>query len=133
MAQELDTKDTGNVVRSNGETQPAALTFTPAVDIFEKGETTVIIADMPGVASDGVDVTLERQVLTLRGTVTPRAPDGYRRISSEYREGDYLRVFTLSDEIDQAKINAEFKNGVLRLELPRAAAAQPKKISVNAA
>ena len=133
MAQELKPQAAGTVVRSNGETEPATLTFTPAVDIFEKGDTTVIIADMPGVASDGVDVTLERQVLTLRGTVKPHAPEGYRRLSSEYREGDYLRVFTLSDEIDQAKINAEFKNGVLRLELQHAAEAKPKKISVKTA
>ena len=133
MAQELTSRDERNVARPNGERGQTALTFTPAVDIFEKGETTVILADMPGVASDGVDVTLERQVLTLRGTVSPHTPEGYRRLSSEYREGDYLRVFTLSDEIDQAKINAEFKNGVLRLELPRAANAKPKKISVKAA
>ncbi|SLN37177.1 Spore protein SP21 [Roseovarius litorisediminis] len=133
MAQELKPQAAGTVARSNGETEPATLTFTPAVDIFEKGDTTVIIADMPGVASDGVDVTLERQVLTLRGTVKPQAPEGYRRLSSEYREGDYLRVFTLSDNIDQAKINAEFRNGVLRLELPHAAEAKPKKISVKAA
>ena len=132
MAQELAAQDERNV-RTNGETEPATLTFTPAVDIFEKGDTTVIIAEMPGVASDGVDVTLERQVLTLRGTVKPHAPEGYRRLSSEYREGDYLRVFTLSDEIDQAKINAEFKNGALRLELPHAAEAKPKKISVKTA
>ena len=133
MAQELTNKSESNVARSNGETQTAKITFTPSVDIFDKGDTTVIVANMPGVASDGVDVTLERQVLTLRGTVKPYAPEGYRRLSSEYREGDYLRVFTLSDEIDQAKINAEFKNGVLRLELPRAAEAKPKKISVKAA
>ena len=130
MAQELTPQAAGTVVRSKGETEPATLTFTPAVDIFEKGDTTVILADMPGVASDGVDVTLERRVLTLRGTVKPHAPEGYRRLSSEYREGDYLRVFTLSDEINQAKINAEFRNGVLRLELPHAAEAKPKKISV---
>ena len=133
MAQELAKKDDSSVVQSNGETQPSRPTITPAVDIFEKGDTTVIIADMPGVAADGVDVTFERQVLTLRGSVKANAPEGYRRLSSEYREGDYLRVFTLSDEIDQAKINAEFKNGVLRLELPRAPEAQPKKISVKAA
>ena len=132
MAQELAAQDERNV-RTNGETEPATLTFTPAVDIFEKGDTTVILADMPGVASDGVDVTLEKRVLTLRGTVKPHAPEGYRRLSSEYREGDYLRVFTLSDEINQAKINAEFRNGVLRLELPHAAEAKPKKISVKAA
>ena len=93
----------------------------------------VILADMPGVAPDDMDVTLERQVLTLRGHVRPHAPDGYRRITLEYREGDYERAFSLSDEVDQKKIKADFKHGVLRLELPRAAEAKPKKISVKAA
>ena len=133
MAQELATKDTRDVADTNGDANRRAMAFTPAVDIFEHDETTVIVADMPGVSPDDVDVTLERQVLTLRGKVHPYTPKGYRRLSSEYREGDYVRIFTLSDEIDQAKINAEFKNGVLRLELPRSAETKPKKISVKAA
>ncbi|PUB12434.1 Hsp20/alpha crystallin family protein [Yoonia sediminilitoris] len=133
MAQEVTTQDTTDIARPNGETAPTVPTFVPAVDIFEQGEITVILADMPGVKSDGIEVTLERQVLTLRGTVTPHEPEGYRRLSSEYREGDYLRAFTLSDEIDLGSINAAFKNGVLRLELPRAAEAKPKKITVKAA
>lgn len=102
------------------------MAFTPAVDIFERDTTTVIIADMPDVASDDVDVTLERQVLTLRGHVNPHGPDGYCRLSSEYREGDYTGAFTLSDEVNQAKIMAEFRNGVLRLELSRSAEANPR-------
>lgn len=132
MAQEMTPQGGREMTqRDNGAERTA--TFTPAVDIFEKGETTVILADMPGVAPDDIDVTLERQVLTLAGRVKPYAPEGYRRLSSEYREGDYTRTFTLSDEVDQEKIKAEFTNGVLRLELPRAAAAEPKKISVKAA
>lgn len=133
MAQELTPQSARDVAAGNGDAAPAAMAFMPAVDIFEQNETTVIVADMPGVAPGDVDVTLERQVLTLRGKVKPYAPEGYRRLSSEYRIGDYVRVFTLSDEIDQAKINAEFKNGVLRLELPRSAETKPKKISVKAA
>lgn len=133
MAQEITTQDTQDLAAPNGETKRRAVTFMPAVDIFERGETTVIVADMPGVAPDDVDVTLDRQVLTLRGKVKPHAPEGYSRLASEYRVGDYVRVFTLSDEIDQNKINAELKNGVLRLELPRSAETQPKKISVKAA
>ena len=133
MAQELTTQDTRDVATSNGDANRKAMAFTPAVDIFEHDETTVIMADMPGVAPDDVDVTLERQILTLRGKVKPYAPEGYRLLSSEYRVGDYIRVFTLSDEVDQAKIKAEFKNGVLRLELPRSPETQPKKISVKAA
>ena len=133
MAQELTTQDTRDLTTSNGDANRRAMAFTPAVDIFERDETTVIMADMPGVAPDDVDVTLERQILTLRGKVKPYAPEGYRLLSSEYRVGDYIRVFTLSDEVDQARIDAEFKNGVLRLELPRSPETQPKKISVKAA
>ena len=133
MAQELTPQDTRDVTATNGDANRTAMAFTPAVDIFERDETTVIIADMPGVAPDDVDVTLERQVLTLHGKVKPYAPEGYRDLSSEYRVGDYLRIFTLSDEIDQAKIKAELKNGVLRLELPRSPETKPKKISVKAA
>lgn len=132
MAQELTTPEERDIVRTNGETTPKGPSFMPAVDIFEKDDTTVIVADMPGVASEGIDVSLERHVLTLRGTVKPSAHEGYRGLSSEYREGDYFRAFTLSDEIDQSKIDATFKNGVLRLELPRAAEAKPRKIAVNA-
>lgn len=133
MAQEL-TPQAGRQMtpRGNG-TERAAMTFTPVVDIFENGEVTVIVADLPGVAPEDIDVTLERQVLNLTGRIRPHAPDGYRRLSSEYREGDYKRSFILSDEVDQQKIKADFRNGVLRLELPRAAEAKPKKISVKAA
>ena len=133
MAQELATQGGRDVAHGGDGAGRTAMAFTPAVDIFEQGDVTVIMADMPGVAPDDVDVTLERQVLTLQGRVRTHAPEGYRRISSEYREGDYTRVFTLSDEVDQKKIKAEFKNGVLRLELPRASEAKPKKISVKAA
>ena len=133
MAQELTTQGGREMAeRNNGADRPA-MTFTPAVDIFEKGETTVIMADMPGVVSDDIEVTLQRQVLTLTGRVKPHTPEGYRRLSTEYREGDYMRVFTLSDVVDQKKMRADFKNGVLRLELPRSLEAKPKKISVKAA
>ncbi len=133
MAQELMASDERGVAPTEGRGDAMRRAFTPAVDIFERGGTTVIMADMPGVAPDDLDVTLERRVLTLRGTVKPHAPKGYRRLSSEYREGDYVRVFSLSEDIDQKQINAEFTNGVLRLELPHAAAAKPRKISVKAA
>lgn len=130
MAQEVARQE-GREMAETGKDR-MAMSFTPAVDIFETNGTTVIMADMPGVAPEDVDVTLERQVLTLQGKVRPHAPEGYRRLSTEYREGDYVRVFTLSDEVDQSKIKADFKHGVLRLELPRAPEAKPKKIKVRA-
>lgn len=133
MSQELATRDSRNVAQRNSHQGKSALTFTPDVDIFEQEDTTVILADMPGVAPDDIDVTLERQVLTLTGHVKHHAPEGYRQVSSEYREGNYSRVFTLSEAVDQKKIKAEMSNGVLRLELPRAAEAKPRKIKVKAA
>lgn len=133
MTQELTTQGGRDTITRNDRETPVERAFVPAVDIFETGDRTVILADMPGVASEDVDVTLERQVLTLRGRVRRHAPEGYRRLSSEYREGDYERVFTLSDAVDQKKIKADFRNGVLRLELPRAAEAKPRKITVKAA
>lgn len=132
MAQEMTTQNTQDVAKNNGDANRRAMAFTPIVDIFERDETTVIMADMPGVAPEDVDVTLERRILTLHGKVKPKTLEGYRALTSEYRVGDYIRSFTLSDEIDQGKINAAFKNGVLRLELPRSPEAQPKKISVKA-
>lgn len=132
MAQVITTQDAHDVATNNGDANRSAMAFTPTVDIFERDGTTVILADMPGVAPEDVDVTLEHRTLTLHGKVKTYAPEGYRALTSEYRVGDYIRSFTLSDEIDQAKINAAFKNGVLRLELPRSPEAQPKKISVKA-
>ncbi len=133
MAQELATRGGRDAAGQVSTGRPIEKAFTPAVDIFEQGEMTVILADMPGVAPDDIDVTLERQVLTLTGRVKRQAPEGYRRLSTEYREGDYSRAFTLSDAVDRKKIKADFRNGVLRLELPRAAEAKPKKIAVKAA
>lgn len=133
MAQELTQQAAANAAQTGAQKEPATPTLTPAVDIFERDEMTVIVANMPGVEPRNVDVTLERQVLTLRGQTTPYAPEGYRRLSSEYRTGDYMRVFQLSDDIDQSEIKAELKNGVLRLELPRAAETKPKKIAIKSA
>lgn len=133
MAQKRTTRNRRHMAAMHGEQNRATATFTPAVDIFERADMTVIVADMPGVAPDDVDVTLDRQVLTLRGTVKPYAPKGYSRMASEYRVGDYVRVFTLADEIDRDGINATFKNGVLQLELPRAPQAKTQKVSVKGA
>lgn len=132
MSQELTTQQDKSVATRSNRDETAPM-FTPAVDIFEVGDTTTIVADLPGVAPDAVDVTLERRILTIRGHVGHSAPEGYRRLTSEYREGAYERVFTLSDEVDQSKIKAEMKNGVLRLDLPRTAETKPKKIDVKAA
>ena len=107
--------------------------FKPAVDIIEQKEDTVLMADLPGVDEHTLDITLEKNVITIRGTVATEIPEGFRLAYGEYDVGDYERAFTLSDEVDKERIQATIKNGVLRLVLPKAAAAKTRKIAVSAA
>jgi len=106
--------------------------YTPAVDIIEKNEDIFLIADMPGVDNDSVEVTLEKDTLTIYGRVEPEIPKGLRLTESEYGVGDYQRTFSLSDEIDREGIEASVKNGVLRLTLPKAEAVKTRRIPVKA-
>jgi HSP20 family molecular chaperone IbpA len=109
----------------------SARVFTPAVDIIEHPNDIVLIADMPGVDETSVDLTLEKNLLTIHGHVEDKIPDKYNLIISEYGLGDYERTFKLSDEIDREKIHASVKDGVLRLVLPKAEKAKAKKITVT--
>jgi HSP20 family protein len=106
--------------------------YRPLADIRDTDQGIVLSLDMPGVNRDGVEIDLERRVLTIRGRARVTSPEGYRRVYTEYGEGDYERVFTLSEEIDESAIRAEMSNGVLTLTLPRAEAAKPRRIEVKA-
>ncbi len=106
--------------------------YCPAVDIIERKNDIVLLADMPGVDEKSVDVTLEKDVLTIYGEVEPEIPDDHRLVSSGYGIGDYQRSFTISDEIDRDKIRATVKNGVLKLILPKVEAIRTKKIPLRA-
>ena len=108
-------------------------TFLPRVDIYETRDALFLIADMPGVDEKTVDVELEKNVLTISGRVENGKVQDYRLVFSEYEVGDYERTFTLSDEIDKNKIKASVKQGVVRLELPKAEKVKPKIIKINAA
>jgi len=105
--------------------------FVPRADIYEVDDQIVIVADVPGADKDSIDVTLEKNVLTLDAYVNPVQPDGYALSFAEYETGDYQRSFRLSDEIDQEKIQANVKDGVLRLYLTKSAASRSRKISVK--
>jgi HSP20 family protein len=106
--------------------------YTPNVDILERKEDIVVTADLPGVDEKSLDITLEKNVLTINGQVDPEVSEPYRLAYSEYGIGDYQRAFTLSDEVDKDRIKATMKNGVLKLVLPKAAAATARKIIVAA-
>jgi len=107
-------------------------TYSPQVDIIERKEDIVVIADMPGVDEKSVDINLEKNVLSIYGRVEEQGLQDYSPIYAEYGIGDYERVFTLSDEIDRDKIDATVKNGVLTIVLPKAEKAKSRKISVKA-
>ena len=106
--------------------------FVPPVDIRESESQVVLLADMPGVDEKHVDIDLEGDVLTLRGQYRENAPEGHAITYREYRAGNYERSFTLGSDIDREAVSAVMKDGVLRLTLPKAKAAQPKRINVKA-
>jgi len=115
-----------------GERTRACRIYSPYVDILERLENIVVIADMPGVDEKSVDITLEKNVLTIYGRVDADTPINHRLSLSEYGIGDYQRAFTLSDEVDREKIQATVKNGVLKLVMPKAESAKTRKIPIKA-
>lgn len=134
MAQELEKVDRQvPSTLEGGERTRARPVFTPRADIYETANNVVVLVDMPGVAPDGVDLTLEKRTLAIRGYAKERSHQSYRQVYAEYGVGDYERVFTLSDDIDRESIEASQKNGVLRLVLPKAAPAKARKIALKMA
>jgi HSP20 family protein len=126
----IQVKEKSELTTPAEQTRPG-LVFTPAVDIFETEKEITLLADMPGVKSADLDIDLRDNMLTLDGDVkAPEAADEVDVIR-EYRTGKYYRQFTLSQLIDQAKIAAELKDGVLRLQLPKVEAATPRRIAVK--
>jgi len=127
----LQAKVKRQVSTSAEQTRPGP-TFTPAVDIFETETEITLLADMPGVKAKDIDIDLHENVLSLAGEVKSPEASNEKDILREYQTGKYFRQFTLSEAIDQSKINAELKDGVLRLSLPKVEKATPRKIMVKA-
>jgi len=119
--------------QQTAETASARRVFMPRADIYETPDAIVLIAEMPGVDEKGVDITVEKNILTITGRLDKDPmPENARLAYEEYEFGDYQRVFRLSDEIDRDRIEAAVKNGVLRVTLSKASAAKTKKIDVKA-
>jgi Molecular chaperone (small heat shock protein) len=103
--------------------------YMPAVDVIENEKESVLFADMPGVDQANIDITIEKNVLTIKGKPTYPEFSGYEPVYSEYGIGDFKRSFTLSDAVDKDNISATVKDGVLTLRLPKASP-KTRKISV---
>ena len=104
----------------------------PAVDVFEDASGITLLADMPGVPKDLLELKVEGDALLIEGGVWPRTPDGLEAIYAEVRVPRYRRSFTLSRELDSTRIEANLKDGVLNLRIPKQAHAQPRRIAVTA-
>jgi HSP20 family protein len=110
-------------------TRDETLYIAPPVDIFESEDALIVVADLPGVDKDAVDIRVEDNILTMKGRAnySPRAGI----LVEEFNLQGYYRQFQLSDEVDQGKISAESKNGVLTITLPKAEKTKPKQIKVK--
>lgn len=108
--------------------RPAA---APLVDLYENEDELLLVADMPGVGKDGLDIQFHDGVLSLEGRRDAER-EGQSLVRAEYRVVDFVRHFTVPDGIDVEKIEASLSDGVLRLRLPKAAALKPRKIAIKA-
>ena len=124
--QKQETRDLQSVERTRW-----GKVFSPAVDILETKNDLRLFADMPGVDQNSIHITIDKGVLMIQGNVDTEPIEGYELEYKEYDIGDYQRSFTLSDNVDQNKIRANFSNGVLELILPKAEEAKPRKIEVR--
>ena len=126
----LQAREKTEVTTPAEQTRPGRV-FTPTVDIFETDKEITLLADMPGVKSGDLDIDLHDNVLTVQGDVKSPEADGEMDVIREFTTGKYYRQFSLSQILDQNKIDAELKDGVLRLRLPKIEAATPRKIAVK--
>ena len=105
--------------------------FLPRVDIYETETGLVVAADLPGVRPDGLEVTLEKRVLSIYGRVDEEVPEGYSLVYREYEVGDFERQFTLSGDFNINGVEADLKDGILHLAIPRAPEPEAKRIEVR--
>ncbi len=131
-SKELKVREKQELAQPAEQTRPG-LVFTPSVDIFETESDITLLADMPGVPPDNLSIDLRDNTLTLEGDIAPVGGQNEEMVYSEYSTGRYYRQFSLSEVIDQSKIEAQLQDGVLRLSLPKVEKATPRKITVKAA
>jgi HSP20 family molecular chaperone IbpA len=108
-------------------------TLTPRVDVLEDGTGITLLADLPGVAREALEINVEGDALTIEGQVSTATPQAMEATYAEVRVPRYRRMFTLSRELDGSRIEAQLKDGVLRLRIPKQEHAQPRRVQVKVA
>ena len=130
MAEEINAKTQAKLM--GAERTKDSSRYVPMVDIYEAGENLYLMADMPGTDKSGINITLEKDILTIEAGIDESIYGQRKPTYSEYGIGDYYRQFTLSDEIDREKIEASMMNGILKVVLPKAEPHKTKKIAIQA-
>ena len=129
---EIATKEKQQLAKPQEQTRPGRY-YVPDVNIYEFDDSLKLWADMPGVKEKDVNVTLKDGVLTVVGQVATDMYAGLRPMYTEYNVGNYNREFVLNEDIDESKIRAILRNGVLEVELPKKEKAKPRQIEVRSA
>ncbi len=125
-----DTKTNGHDARAT-KPAPKGEVWTPSVDIMEKADGLVLALEMPGVKADAVDIHFERGELAVKAERTPREVKGRGLLREFGGGGTFYRAFLISQEVAADRITADLKDGVLSIHLPRAEAAQPRRIALK--
>ena len=128
MSHEVQTSNSSPSSAATASPQPHVV---PPVDVFENDASITLLADLPGVARDQLDIQVDGDTLTLEGRVAQDTPEGLQAVYAEVRVPRYRRAFTLSRELDSSRIEANLKDGVLNLRIPKHAHAQPRRIQVQ--
>lgn len=128
--QELQVQEKQELDKNEESTIPARY-FVPPADIFEDNDALTLMMEMPGVSKDGVTIDIEDDRLSIEGKIDFAKYEGMEPVYTEYGVGHYKRAFTLSNKVDQDKITADLKDGVLQLKLPKAEAAKPRRIEIR--
>jgi len=129
-AQELQVQKKREVEKKEEATIPARV-FLSNADIYETEDALNVVLEMPGVEKDNVEIRVEDGILHIQGRLDLSKYKGLQPLYTEYNVGHYTRSFQLSSKVDQSKISAEMKDGVLTLKLPKAEEAKPRTIQVN--
>ena len=128
--QELQVQQKRELEKKEETTIPARV-FVPTADIYETPDALTVVMEMPGVDKGNLDVRVEDDVLKVEGKLDFSKYQGLQPVYTEYNIGHYARSFSLSSKIDQSKIGAELKDGVLSLVLPKVQEAKPRTIQVR--
>ena len=129
-SQELQVQQKREVEKKTEGTTPARV-FVPVTDIFETPEALTVVLEMPGVDRNSIEASVEDDVVTIEGRIDFTKYGSMQPMYTEYNVGHYARSFEISNKIDQSRISAQMKDGVVTIVLPKAEQAKPRKIQVS--